>query len=127
MGRIFISAGHGGRSGGASDPGTVVPGTTEAREMILTRDLIVTELRPRSFEVLVVPDDLSAVQTIDWINARARFGDVALEIHADAASNPSIRGSSVFYIANNTLRRQHADLLLLSLLRRVPQLPNRGA
>lgn len=95
--------------------------------MILTRDLIVTELRPRSFEVLVVPDDLSAVQTIDWINARARFGDVALEIHADAASNPSIRGSSVFYIANNTLRRQHADLLLLSLLRRVPQLPNRGA
>ncbi|BCX08670.1 MAG: hypothetical protein KatS3mg066_2529 [Fischerella sp.] len=88
MGRIFLSAAHGGKETGGIDPGSVAGGTTEAREMILLRDLILTELRARSFEVLSVPDDLSAKQTIEWINSRVRRGDVALEIHADAASSP---------------------------------------
>jgi hypothetical protein len=65
--------------------------------------------------------------TIQWINSRAVTGDVALEIHADAFSNPNIRGATVFYIANNTERKNHADLMLLALIRRVPQLPNQGA
>ncbi|OUL21446.1 N-acetylmuramoyl-L-alanine amidase [Nostoc sp. 106C] len=126
MGRIFISAAHGGKEAGGIDPGTIAGGTTEAREMILLRDLIVTELRARSFEVLSVPDDLSAANTIAWINSRGRSTDVALEIHADAASSPNVRGASVFYIANNEQRKSNAELLLLGLLRRVPQLPNRG-
>jgi hypothetical protein len=95
--------------------------------MILTRDLVVTELRSRSFEILSVPDDLSARQTLDWINGRSRTGDIALEIHTDAFSNPSVRGSAVFYISNNAQRKAQAETLLLALLRRVPQLPNRGA
>lgn len=127
MGRIFISAGHGGIEDGRRDPGAIVGGTTEAQEMIALRDLIVPDLRSRNFEVLAVPDDLSLGQTIDWINARARGGDVALEIHADAFSNPMVRGASCFYIANNDDRRTHGELLLIALLRRVPQLPNRGA
>lgn len=126
MGRIFISAAHGGKETGGIDPGSVAGGTTEAREMILLRDLIVIELRARNFEVLSVPDDLSAANSIAWINSRGRSTDVALEIHADAASNPSVRGASVFYIANNTQRKSNAELLLTGLLRRVPQLPNRG-
>jgi hypothetical protein len=95
--------------------------------MIQTRDLVVAELRSRQFEVLSVPDDLSAAQTISWINSRARTGDVALEIHMDAATNPNVRGASVFYVANNDQRRGHAELMLLALLRRVPELPSRGA
>ncbi len=126
MGRIFISAAHGGKEAGRTDPGSIAGGTNEAKEMILLRDLIVTELRARSFEVLAVPDDLSAQQTIAWINSRARQKDVALEIHADAASSPSVRGASIFYIASNDERRSNAELLLVALLRRVPQLPNRG-
>ncbi len=126
MGRIFISAAHGGKEAGRTDPGSIAGGTTEAKEMILLRDLIVTELRGRNFEVLAVPDDLSAAQTITWINARARRTDVAVEIHADAANNPSVRGTSVFHIANNDQRKNNAELLLMGLLRRVPQLPNRG-
>ncbi|MDJ0736733.1 MAG: N-acetylmuramoyl-L-alanine amidase [Nostocaceae cyanobacterium] len=126
MGRIFISAAHGGREAGRIDPGSIAGGTTEAREMILLRDLIVTELRGQGFEVLWVPDDLSARETINWINARDRRGDVALEIHSNAASSPAIRGSSVFYIANNDERKKHGELLLLGLLRRVTQLPDRG-
>ncbi|KOP26174.1 cell wall hydrolase [Hapalosiphon sp. MRB220] len=126
MGRVFLSAAHGGKETAGIDPGSVAGGTTEAREMILLRDLILTELRARSFEVLSVPDDLSAKQTIDWINSRVRRGDVALEIHTDGASNPSVRGASVFYIANNDERKSNAELVLMGLLRRVPQLPNRG-
>lgn len=126
MGRIFISAAHGGREAGGIDPGAIAGGTTEAREMILLRDLIVTELRARSFEILAVPDDLSAAETIVWINSRGRQSDVALEIEADAASSPAVRGAGVYYIANNSERKSNAELLLVGLLRRVPQLPNRG-
>ncbi len=126
MGRIFLSAGHGGPTG-ASDPGAIAGGTTEAQQMILLRDQIASELRSRGAEVLSVPDDLTLRQTIDWINPRARTGDVALEIHADAFSNPNVRGASCFYIANNSERKQHAEQLLLALLRRLPELPSRGA
>ena len=127
MGRIFITAGHGGYENGALDPGSVAGGTTEAREMILLRDLIVSEVRARGLEILSVPDDLSMLQSIDWINARARTDDVALEIHADAFANPAARGACVYYIANNSERVKNAEQLLLALLRRVPQLPSRGA
>ncbi|AOY81605.1 MULTISPECIES: N-acetylmuramoyl-L-alanine amidase [Moorena] len=127
MGRIFISAGHGGMERGGRDPGAIAGGTTEAEEMIRLRDLVVPELRSRRFEVLSVPDELSLKQTIQWINDRARFGDVALEIHADAFSNPNIRGASAFYIFNNTERKKHAELMLRYLITRLPELPNRGA
>ncbi len=127
MGRIFLSAGHGGLENGVRDPGAIAGGTTEAREMIQLRDLVVAELRSRNLEVLSVPDELSEQQTLDWINSRATSGDVALELHANASANPSLRGAGVFYIANNDQRRTHAELLLLALLRRVPQLPTRGA
>ncbi|WP_414551650.1 N-acetylmuramoyl-L-alanine amidase [Anabaena sp. CCY 0017] len=126
MGRIFISAAHGGREARGIDPGSIAGGTSEAREMILLRDLIVTELRARSFDVLAVPDDLSAAQTIAWINSRGRRVDVALEIHADTASSPSVRGAGVYYIANNQERKTNGELVLMGLLRRVTQLPNRG-
>jgi N-acetylmuramoyl-L-alanine amidase/Mannosyl-glycoprotein endo-beta-N-acetylglucosaminidase len=126
MGRIFISAAHGGKEAGGIDQGAIAGGTSEAKEMILLRDLIVTELRARSLEILAVPDDLSAAQTITWINSRGRRGDVALEIAANAANSPSVRGASIFYIANNSDRKSNAEQLLVGLLRRVPQLPNRG-
>jgi hypothetical protein len=126
MGRIFISAGHGGIEQGKADTGVVAGGTTEAQQMILLRDQIVSELRSQGNEVLSVPDDLSEIGGIQWINARGRQGDIALEIHADASANPSVRGVSVFYIANNEERKKHADILLLRLLRRVPQFSNRG-
>ncbi len=126
MAQIFISAGHGGFEDGVVDPGAMLPSATEAAEMIQIRDLVVAELRSRNLAVLSVPDDLSAAQTLAWINARCRPEDVALEIHAGAFSDPSVRGSTVFYIAKNDVRRTHAELVLLALIRRVTQLPSRG-
>ncbi len=127
MGRIFLSAGHGGLENGVIDPGTIAGGTTEAKEMIQLRDLVVSELRSRAVEVLAIPDDLSLAQTINWINARAGNTDVAIKLQTDSYSNPSVRGASVYYIANNAQRQSDADTLLLALLRRVPQLPSRGS
>lgn len=114
MGQIFIAAGQNSAS-------------AEAREMIQLRDLVVPELRSRGFSVLSVPDDLSMGQAIAWINARARTGDIALALTAGRAPDPMVRGASVFHIANNETRKSHAELLLLALLRRLPQLPSRGA
>ncbi|MBD2579465.1 N-acetylmuramoyl-L-alanine amidase [Oscillatoria sp. FACHB-1406] len=127
MGRIFISAGHGGYEGGRRDPGAIAGGTTEAQQMILLRDQIVPELRSRGYEVFSVPDTLSIQQTLDWINARDRAGDIAIEIHSDAYSDPNTRGATAFHIAGNDQRKRHAETLLLNLLRRLPQLPSRGA
>ncbi|MEA5450185.1 N-acetylmuramoyl-L-alanine amidase [Leptolyngbya sp. CCNP1308] len=126
MAQIFISAGHGGFEDGVVDPGAVLPNTTEAAEMIQIRDLVVAELRSRQLAVLSVPDDLSAAATLGWINARCRPEDVALEIHAGVFSDPAVRGSAVFYIAKNDTRRTHAEIVLLALLRRIPQVPSRG-
>ncbi|HEY9881301.1 MAG TPA: N-acetylmuramoyl-L-alanine amidase [Leptolyngbyaceae cyanobacterium] len=126
MAQIFISAAHGGFENGVLDPGAIVPGTTEAAEMIRIRDLIVPELRSRGFTVLAVPDDLSAAQTIAWINSRCRPGDVAVEIQAGAFNDTAVRGALAYYIANNEVRRTHAELLMLALLRRVPQMTSRG-
>ncbi|MGD1948083.1 MAG: N-acetylmuramoyl-L-alanine amidase [Leptolyngbyaceae cyanobacterium] len=127
MAQIFISAGHGGFENGVLDSGSKVDGVTEAQEMIRIRDLIVPELRSRGFQVLSVPDDLSLQQSISWINARNRSGDIALEIHVGAFQNTNVRGATAYYIASNEARKSHAELLLLALLRRVPQLPSRGA
>lgn len=127
MAQIFISAGHGGFENGLQDSGVKVDGITEAQEMIRIRDLIVPELRSRGFTVLSVPDDLSLQQSIRWVNDRNRAGDIALEIHVGGFENKDVRGATTYYIANNEARKSHAELMLLALLRRVPQLPSRGA
>ncbi|NEQ48954.1 MAG: cell wall hydrolase [Leptolyngbya sp. SIO3F4] len=127
MAQIFISAGHGGFENRILDSGVRVDGITEAQEMIRIRDLIVPELRSRGFKVLSVPDDLSLQQGIRWINDRNRTGDIALEIHVGGFQNTDVRGATTYYIASNEARKSHAELMLLALLRRVPQLPSRGA
>ena len=127
MGRVLLSAGHGGYENGVLDPGIMAAGTTEAREMIWLREATAQTLQRRGIEVLTVPDDLSLQQTIAWINARGRAGDVALEIHLDGSSNPATRGTTVYFIANNQVRQTQAEILLRSTLARVPQLLSRGA
>ncbi len=130
MGRIFISAGHGTLESGNSDQGAIMGTMTEAVEMIALRDVLMVELRSRDrtqdSEVIAVPDELSLEQTIRWINIRAQPGDIALELHADAFLNPDTKGAAVYYIAQNDERRNHAELMLLALVRRVPRLSTLG-
>ena len=127
MGRIFICAIYGGYEGTANDPETIGSAPNEAKEMVFLRDLIVPELRNRSFEVVAVPDFDRPALSIDWIDKRAKPGDIALGIHADAYAHSQTRGVSTFYIAKNGERKNHAQMLLLAFSSRVPDLPSRGA
>ncbi len=127
MGRIFICAIYGGYEGTANDPETIGSAPNEAKEMVFLRDLIVPELRNRRFEVVAVPDFDRPALSIDWIDKRAKPGDIALGIHADAYAHSQTRGVSTFYIAKNGERKNHAQMLLLAFSSRVPDLPSRGA
>jgi N-acetylmuramoyl-L-alanine amidase len=55
MGYIFVSAGNGGFEGTLRDSGAIAFGTTEAQELMLTRDLLVAELRQRGIDTFFVP------------------------------------------------------------------------
>jgi N-acetylmuramoyl-L-alanine amidase len=125
MVQIFVSAGHGGFESGGFDPGSSVGGTTEAREMELTRDLIMSELNSLQAKALSVPDKLSLKQSIAWINARAGLGDVAIEIHADEAT-PRARGASIFFVAENDERRADGKIVLDTLLAGVAGIMRHG-
>lgn len=115
MAKIFISAGHDLNDSGAP----TALGTTEAQEMMLTRDLIIKELQARGYQkqtdFLSVPDALDLKATIKWINQRATDGDVAIEIHGNAY-NKSVRGAEIFYIDGNAPRRQDGKFVLKALL-----------
>jgi N-acetylmuramoyl-L-alanine amidase len=52
------------------------------------------------------------VESIAWIKNRCRPEDVAIEMHADAFSNPQVRGASQFYIGSNPKRKLEANLIL---------------
>jgi N-acetylmuramoyl-L-alanine amidase/Mannosyl-glycoprotein endo-beta-N-acetylglucosaminidase len=127
MGRIFICAIYGGYESSSVDPETIGNTPNEAKEMVFLRDLIVPELRSRNFEVLAVPDFDNPRLCIDWIDKRAKPGDIALGVHADAYAQSQTRGVSTFYIAKNGERKNHAQMLLLAFSSRVPDLPSRGA
>ena len=126
MAKIFVSAGHGGYEDGVLDPGYVLGNTTEAAQMKLLRDMVLAELRAQGYDAVQVPDDLSAAQTITWINDRCVPQDVALELHAGVFPDTTVRGAAVFYVVNNQARKNQAEVMLTNLLKSVPQLPNRG-
>jgi N-acetylmuramoyl-L-alanine amidase len=72
MASIFVSAGHGGFEGSVRDSGAIAFGTTEAQEMILTRDLVVAELQRRGLATLWVPDILSLAESLGSTTAASR-------------------------------------------------------
>ncbi|WP_416674682.1 hormogonium tapered terminus morphoprotein TftA [Egbenema bharatensis] len=125
MGRIFVSAGQSDLPQ-QQDLNSVGLTTTAGKEMIGVRDLVVQNLRSRNYEAVAVPDALGSSQMMDWLNHRARPGDVALEIQVAPLYETNTRGASVFYIANNEIRKSQAEQLLQTYLRRVPQLSSRG-
>lgn len=132
MGRIFISVSYAEEEGNLWSldmlaGATLAKASDEHQERLLIRDRVVAELRSRGFEVLSVPSDLPRTLAIAWINLRYRPEDIALDIQTDAQVKPSKQGTLIYYIARNRERKQQAELLLLALARRIPQLPVRGA
>lgn len=130
MGRIFISAGHYFRNSFDRDSGAdTIIGTSEAQEMIKTRDLVVSELQSLGLvenqDFFSVPDTLDLSPTIRWINNRSVSGDVALEIHGNAGGG---KGAEIFHIYQNNERKQDGQTVLYAYLAKVSPLGivNRG-
>jgi N-acetylmuramoyl-L-alanine amidase len=126
MGRIFLSAGH-----YLNDPGAPTAfNTSEAEEMMRTRDQIVEELLNSGWRMgenfFSVPDNLSLSSSIRWINQRAVEGDVAIEIHGNSGGG---EGAEIYYIAGNQQREEDARRVLEVYLDHVYQLgiSDRGA
>ncbi|NET09428.1 MAG: hypothetical protein F6K16_32925 [Symploca sp. SIO2B6] len=130
MGRIFISAGHYFRNSFDQGSGAdTVIGTSEAQEMIKTRDLVVSELQSLGLvenqDFFSVPDTLNLSPTIRWINNRAISGDVALEIHGNAGGG---QGAEIFHVHRNNERKRDGQRVLSAYLGKVSSLGilNRG-
>lgn len=111
MGRIFLGTGH------------VEKVSKIQRQLVLLRDRVIAELQSRQWEVLLVPDDLSLSNSIQWVNDRSFPGDIALAID----NNSKSQETSVFYLPNNLERKRHADLLLLLLVRSFPEIHSQGS
>jgi len=126
MGRIFITAAQKSIRDDGEERSAAIGSLLIAQELNPILDLVVQILRSRNYEIVPVSQDLHVTQAIDWINNRARRGDVALELCADVSDHAN-RGAIVFYIANNDQRKTQAEQLLQAYLRRIPQLSSRGA
>jgi N-acetylmuramoyl-L-alanine amidase len=127
MGKIFISAGHGGFEGSFRDLSEMTGGAMETAELAATRDLVIAELRSRGISISIPSDDLNLTEAIAWINARATPQDVALSMQIDITSTSELRGTTAYYITNNALRKRQAEILTSALTKRVPEIINRGA
>lgn len=119
MGRIFVWAGE----------GLAIDGNGFVDRDVLVRmhHQSAKELKSHGSSVFEVPPGLSLPEAINWINLRAQLGDIALALEVDAFPNSDIRGTSIFYIPNNTQRRTQAEQLLRSVVQQVPSLTSRGA
>lgn len=92
---VIISAGH-----SLSEPGAVyLPGGKENFLTIELTKLVSTYLRNHGIGVLNVPDNLSLLDTIKWINGRASEGKIeaAIEIHTNAATDKNAKGCEAWY------------------------------
>lgn len=126
MGRIFVAV-------GGEAPSVVFHEVDrsiaeQGRSALFTiRDLIVQNLRSHDYDAVASPDHLAFPALIDWINAWAYTGDVALLLSTATSSQATMRGAALHYIALNDQRKAQAELLLQAYLRRVPQIPAQGA
>lgn len=95
---VVISAGH-----SLSDPGAVY--SPNARENFMTIELsrLASDiLRKHSIGVLNVSDNLDLVNTIKWINARAKEQKINLcvELHCNSSGDQKARGVEAWYYHN---------------------------
>jgi N-acetylmuramoyl-L-alanine amidase len=79
MKTICLSAGH-----GAGDPGVVYKELQEANLTRVITKRAVEMLRKHGIDCLEVPDNLTLVETIQWINNRTNQIDICVEVHINS-------------------------------------------
>jgi N-acetylmuramoyl-L-alanine amidase len=123
---IIINAGH-----HNTDPGKVVGEHNERDEVKIIRDKVVTILHKRTdFEVFHVPDNLDLNESIQWANKRVhhREDGFLIDIHLNASSYKSARGSEAFYAAGRS--NNNGEEIAEAMSRNISEtleIPDRGA
>lgn len=102
---IILDAGH-----SITEPGAVANNTTEAKEAIKIRDMLIPLLK-QNFEVIVVPDNLNLIQSINWVNSKCPNLDdgLALAIHLNASGG---HGAETLYYAGEEKSRKIAQTII---------------
>ncbi|MBD2076993.1 glucosaminidase domain-containing protein [Phormidium sp. FACHB-592] len=116
MGQIFLWAGQ----------GSPIDSDIDTAFLARLHNQSARALKGQGFSVLEVPVGLSLPKAIAWINVRARPGAVALALETATFPSAKVRGTSVFYTANNTERCTQAEQVLRSVVQHLPSLVSRG-
>ncbi len=117
MARVGLSAGH-----GAGDAGAVYQGLQEQN---LTRSITnraADILRKHSVGVVVVPDNLDLVQTIQWLNNQP-VNDLVVEVHINSGNGSGVEG---WYYQGGNNQSSNLSSHLANALAAETGLPNRG-
>ena len=108
MKTIILSAGH-----SKTDKPVVVDGLRESDLNIKIVAVATDLLRGWGVGVLNVPDELSLVKTIAWINKNSPKADLAVEVHINAGGGTGLEG---WYYHNSSLSRKVSDIILSSIV-----------
>lgn len=84
---IALSAGH-----GAGDAGAVYKELREDNLTIAITNRAAEIIRKHGVDCLVVPDNLTLSQTINWINARAGQIGIAVDVHINSGNGSGVEG-----------------------------------
>jgi len=105
MKKVIINAGH-----YDQDPGAIAFNTKENEEVCKIRDLL-TFMVEENFEVLFVPDEFNLIDSIKWVNERAKNLDdaLAVSIHLNAGGGT---GAETLYYGTNEKSKAIAKTLL---------------
>lgn len=123
---IFIVAGHGLGSSGATDNGASGNGTTERKEVLevaydlLHRLWVDPDLRSQNVESIGVGietrmrliDKISEVNRACGVRGWSKHDALLISVHINAASNPSARGLEAWYSENEATQNFAANLVL---------------
>ena len=104
---IVIDPGHGGHDPGASGPS----GLAEEDVTLAAAKALRLALTARGYEVVLTRDADAYVQHEDRIElARSQHADLFLSLHADALTDPSVRGGSVYTLSDQRAGRMASQL-----------------
>ena len=84
---VCLSAGH-----GAGDPGAVYGGLQESVLTLTITHRAVEMVRKHGVDCLVVPDNLTLIETIQWINNRSGQISFAVDVHINSGGGKGVEG-----------------------------------
>lgn len=116
---IFVSAGH-----NLKDPGASGCGLVEAMEAIKIRDKVISLIHP-GYTIVKDNDNWNLSQTM--VQFETGVGSACLDIHFNAAGNPSATGVEVIHPDSPSEDEKYFAKTLSEQLSKIMGIKNRGA